>query len=946
MPETTPQQRRAGIRAPVPQPCGGGARMRCALAALAVALLTAAAVPAAAAAPAEAASAAEAATAAPAVSAAATAEAALRDGLPSIAGDAADAALLEAATPAESEAAFTLKAAAQERILAPDAMLAWINAVSNAPANPADYYRARALSALGRSGEALPLLDALRARLPADSVLAQPALRDHAYALAANGDPAGAAAVLREAESAVGGDRATITLDLAHLLLSTGRDPEAVELLQPLSADTNNPSAAASASILLARAYNSAGAVSNAVLVLASVPAANESISRDIRATALAASALLQAETAPDDAAGETKALDLSRQALALAADPDTVEECEGTHLRLLARYGHAEPAIELARRLIAAHPRSTRTAEALRAAAALALDHGSLTNALDLAELHLSSIAANPATEASLQALRARCFALLDRHPEAAIAYLRVAELSAADDPARASALYQAANQQRLGGFYRQAAETLERLQSAKAPDSLRAAAQLLSAECLVPLDPERAIRAFLAIPTEFPDTPEAASALFRAAQMTAHGAYPAAAETASGDADENARLRTAIDLFTRAAALDDRIAGTPLAHPAAADGADAATAAAATAAHGATPLPQPEAHTGTPVRRPAGDPEAQEAFAIQASSALSVAILQQRLGDFAAALDALDLAVAMPNAGPVAEQAAALRPQTLVALGRPAEALAAYNAFTNAYPASTWMPHARFWRAARAFNDGEFRLATRLFFAFADDYPADALAEWALHHAAIAAFRSNQFGESVRAAARLVTEFPQSENLPAARYIQAEADCQLLAFDEAALLFGQVASDPRASPELVLRSTLRRGDCLFTLAGDNPERYRESVDAYRAALRHPLRDRLGVSLECHYKIGRSLEKLNRIEEARNLYYSAVILPYEKAPTAEHAVWYARAVFAAVDILRRQNAYDQANALLRRLADSSLPAAAEASRYLSLESSASPVHP
>ena len=74
----------------------------------------------------------------------------------------------------------------------------------------------------------------------------------------------------------------------------------------------------------------------------------------------------------------------------------------------------------------------------------------------------------------------------------------------------------------------------------------------------------------------------------------------------------------------------------------------------------------------------------------------------------------------------------------------------------------------------AAQRGAEHEFRLATRLFFAFADDYPTDALTEWALHHAAIAAFRSNQFGESVRAAARLVNEFPQSENLPAAQYIQ----------------------------------------------------------------------------------------------------------------------------------------------------------------------------
>ncbi|MGN0843928.1 MAG: hypothetical protein ACI4QT_01755, partial [Kiritimatiellia bacterium] len=847
-----------------------------------------------------------------------TAASALRDGLPSIASNAADEALAGSSSPSEHESAFTLKAAAQERILAPADFLAWLDSVAaNAPKNPADYYRARALSALGRHAEAIPLLASLRSRLPVNSLLAQPALRDHAYALAAAGRPAEASVVLREAKTASGSDQHSITLDLAHLLLASRQYQEAIELLTPLTAVTNNTETTAPAALLLARAYTGIGASTNALIALAAIPAADREISRDTRATALAATALLRADagTPCDDV------LEIARSAIDLSSEPETRLECQGTYLRLLAQYDQNEDALELARRLVASDPRNPLVAQQIRTAAERALKNNHPKTALSLLNLHLSSFAADPAIEAALQQLRADAYARLDFHAEASNAFLRVAELSSPGSPLYATALYKAANEQRLGGFYRQATDTLARLNQANPDSPLRASATLLAAECLVPLDTTAAIRAFLDLPTLFPFTPEAATAFYRAAQLTA------SANTGSdGITNAAPQLRRAIELFRQASELNEKLATNR-------------SGASTNVLVKTSPAGSPENNAPQNNFPRSAQSEETEAFTIQASAALSVAILQQRLGNFSEALASLDLAAALPTPGTIAEQAAALRPQTLIALGRTPEAIAAYDSFTNAFPHSKWLPDAHFWRASRAFNDGDFPLAAKLFTAFADTYDIPQT-EWALHHGAVAAFRANRFSHATRLAARLIQQFPASRNIPAIRFIQAEANCQLLAFDEAALLFAQVAADPNASQELVLRSTIRRGDCLFTLAGDNPDRYNESIDAYRAALQLSACDALGFTLECHYKIARSFEKLNRLESARDLYYRTVILPFEKSLRPADAVWYARSVFAVADILRHENAYDQANAILRRLAQSGLPAADEAARQISLTNS------
>jgi tetratricopeptide (TPR) repeat protein len=846
------------------------------------------------------------------------AEAALRDGIPSLAFAEATNALASAESPEAARHAFSVAAAALERTAPPEAVLAWLDTLEDEPSDkkgsrhsslvtrhspPAVWFRARALSSLGRHAEAAALLAPLRASLPEGDDLAGPVLRDLAFALLSDGRPAEAAAALGPVAA---GDPAA-TLDLARLLLATGEPERAEAILAPLAADTNAPPAvAAAAALLRLRAARDAGnrTEEHGEGAAGGTPADirhsafgiqhfETDVPADLRALILASRAALLAPADPA-APPPPEALGLASNALALAESPSARLDCDATLLALLARApGGAPESLGLARRLVASSPRAPAVRAALRNAAAALLAASAPSNALAFADLHLASFADAP-DEAAVLAVRAQALSALGRYGEASAAYLRAAELAAAasDAASRDEALYDAASEQHAAGLDRQAAATLDRLLAADPPPpaALRARASYLAAECLVSVDPDAASAAFLALADEFPASDEGSQAVFRAAQLA-----DAAATNAAG-------IGRAIDLFRRAAAPP--------------------------------PSPGSAAAAETGADLPAGE---EAALRIQAASALSIALLQQRQGDHSNALVSLKLAASTPDGGPAVEQALALLPAAYLALGRAEEALAAYAVFTNAHPASPWLPDLRFWRASRAFDAGEWSEAAAQFAAFAERNAASPKAPHARYYAAVALLRAQRHQEAVAAAEALAEQFPASSVLPAAAFVRAEALCQLLEFDAAALLFRGVSESPGAGPALALRASVRRADCLFALGGDAPERYAESLEAYRAALADPLCAEVGLAPECAYKAGRSLERLGRADEAARQWYDAVIHPFDAAPDPAAAPWYSRAVFDLAGVLQARGARDEAAAALRKLAGTPLPGADEAARRLAV---------
>lgn len=867
------------------------------------------------------------------------AEAAMRDGLPSLAWDDATNALSAAGADAELHArAVFLAGSALERLSPPADRLAWLDSIAgvmsapgaapSARASPSDsssatsssgqpaprpaplppaiaWLRARALSSLGRHSEAaaeLAPLVAAGARLP-PGVESGAAARDYAHALAAAGRVAEAAEALEGAAPSDPGS----AIDLARLHSASGRSDKAAALLRAVVADeSSDTELRALASLRLAALPDSVVPAAEALAAFDSAPeGTEETLPPDLRALSLATRAVLLSKSAPD--AGRQvvppESVALARRAVETARSADSSLQCRALLLRLLAGAGGAESggeAREVALELVSLSPGNPVSDAAVADAAATRLLSGDPETALALCELHASSFPASP-SEGAVQTSRAEALVALGRPEESAAAWLRAAESAAlrGDRDARASALLQSARMHHEAGIDAMALTTLDSLLALDpAPASeVLASAMLLRAECLAKSAPDDAATAFSEVAERFPDLPEAAEALFRAGSLRAASAPPQPQVADDSSAGTVTPPDAAEEMFRRAA---------------------------------------DSAATNVAAFAPLGE---DAAAAVQAAAALALALRQQRGGQNDEALQSLLVAAGTPDGGAASEQAASLLPGAYLALGRSEEAVGAYHVFTNRHPHSPWMPDAEFWIASRAFDEADWTRAASLFASFADRWPESPRAGHALRFAAVALFRAGNYEEALAASERFVLACPGSSEIPAARFTAAESLARLLRFADAEPLFARVATAPGAPPALAARAALRRADCVFAMAGDDAARYREALSGYRAASAMPGAEEAGFAVECAFKTARCAEKSGDPDEALRILWHEAMVTFERAPRASDAVWYSRAVFAVSDALRARGRAAEADAILVRLAATSYPGADEAARRLSPQS-------
>ncbi len=296
------------------------------------------------------------------------AELALRLGLRRLAFERASAAM-EALDPgAERDRAFLLAAAAKEGEGSPEDVLAWLRTVG-APPPASDWFRGRALCALGRPEEAAGILKDLLSRLEDDDPL-----------------------------------RASVAADCARALSLSGSDREAA--------------------LVLTGGGSGGGPNVSAFALAAGIDAGREppdDVPDSLRALACAAAAVLRARAGSGPPPDE--ALALAARAVSLAADdPPALSECRGVELGLLAAAGRSKDAVDAARRLVAGD-RSGGASEAVLSASSSLLASGDAASALALADLHDASFS-DPAAESDVQRLRALSLEALGRASEAVAAW------------------------------------------------------------------------------------------------------------------------------------------------------------------------------------------------------------------------------------------------------------------------------------------------------------------------------------------------------------------------------------------------------------------------------------------------------------------------------------------------------------------------------------------
>jgi len=283
--------------------------------------------------------------------------------------------------------------------------------------------------------------------------------------------------------------------------------------------------------------------------------------------------------------------------------------------------------------------------------------------------------------------------------------------------------------------------------------------------------------------------------------------------------------------------------------------------------------------------------------------------------------------------------DEARFLLTQCLYGLGRDREAHAAGTAFLLAFPESDFLPDMMLWLGKTTFNSGAYEEASRFFLDYVTRWPAGRWADAALLWAARAAAAKMDFTGAVELVTRLVRAYPQSARLTEALRVQGDALMELARFDEAILLFDQILLKAPAGDE-AKQALLRKADCLFALGAGNSLRYQEALEAYQTLLaENDLAPAL--TLQLHFKAGRCLEKLKRVDEAIDRYYADVMLRYQDARS--RGVWFdatgdslfVRAAFNVADLYEQKGQPEQAVPVLRRVRDSGMPGSEEAQRRI-----------
>ncbi len=271
----------------------------------------------------------------------------------------------------------------------------------------------------------------------------------------------------------------------------------------------------------------------------------------------------------------------------------------------------------------------------------------------------------------------------------------------------------------------------------------------------------------------------------------------------------------------------------------------------------------------------------------------------------------------------------------------GRDAEALAKARELSEKAPDETVRAEATLWLAKYSYNVREWKTARERFAAYAERLaPASPRAPSALVWAARAAFAAGDYAEVIPLVVKLTKDYPESGERTAAWLIQGEALSQLARLDEAIQVFEKVILAADATPEDSFRARRLKADVLFVMGADNPARYGEALAGYRALLLGESQnpdDRIDIS----YKIGHTLEKLGKMDEAIDQYYSQVVLAFREGQKA-HAYadrtkgTFARAAFRLADEFERRGEDKRAEKVLKLVASSGITTAgAEVKRRL-----------
>ena len=180
----------------------------------------------------------------------------------------------------------------------------------------------------------------------------------------------------------------------------------------------------------------------------------------------------------------------------------------------------------------------------------------------------------------------------------------------------------------------------------------------------------------------------------------------------------------------------------------------------------------------------------------------------------------------------------------------------------------------------------------------------------------------------------------------------MQGEALSELGRFEDAELVLER-ASRASGGEGLQRRAVLARANCYFVMGASDANRYRSAIDAYRA-IQQDEAFSPSQRIAAAFNMARALEKLRRLDEAADVYYTHVVQAYWNGVHGTETVgaggegprrvWYdasarqyfSRAVYILADHYESRGELEQAISMLAYLVRAGLPAKEEAKRRIS----------
>ncbi|NNJ70711.1 MAG: tetratricopeptide repeat protein, partial [Kiritimatiellales bacterium] len=226
-------------------------------------------------------------------------------------------------------------------------------------------------------------------------------------------------------------------------------------------------------------------------------------------------------------------------------------------------------------------------------------------------------------------------------------------------------------------------------------------------------------------------------------------------------------------------------------------------------------------------------------------------------------------------------------------------------------------------------------YKEAEPLFLQIASNFKGHRLAPRALYWAGRCAAAMSSYVKAIEQYAEVAKNYPTSDIMPQTRFSQGDALSELGEFSRAILAFEEIIKN-YPDNYLVNAAWGRKGDCQFSLAVGNPDRYLEAIGSYQAILDRPSAP-LTLKLQAEYKIGRCHEKSNQPDKAFSRYMNVVYtFMNENVERSTYSVmWFTRSAFGAATLKEQEQAWIDAAQIYDRVVQANVPAGGEAEKRI-----------